>query len=83
LLTVLAKHVAIAIENARLYAASRELGAAEERNRLAAEIHDTLAQSLLALTFQLRASRGLVGTSPDRAVAELLEAEERARGDAG
>ncbi|MEA2515628.1 MAG: hypothetical protein QOJ59_5117 [Thermomicrobiales bacterium] len=80
LLTVLAKHVAIAIENARLYAASRELGAAEERNRLAAEIHDTLAQSLLALTFQLRASRGLVGTSPDRAVAELLEAEERARG---
>lgn len=80
LLTLLAKHVAVAIENARLYAASRELGAAEERNRLAAEIHDTLAQSLLALTFQLRAARGLVVASPDRAVGELLEAEERVRG---
>jgi DNA-binding NarL/FixJ family response regulator/signal transduction histidine kinase len=80
LLTLLAKHAAVAIENARLYAASRELGAAEERNRLAAEIHDTLAQSLLALTFQLRAARGLVVTSPDRAVAEILEAEERVRG---
>ncbi|HKG25025.1 MAG TPA: GAF domain-containing protein, partial [Thermomicrobiales bacterium] len=80
LLTVLGKHASVAIENARLYAASRELGAAEERNRLAAEIHDTLAQSLLALTFQLRAARGLVVTSPDRAVSELLEAEERARG---
>lgn len=80
LLTLLAKHAAVAIENACLYAASRELGAAEERNRLAAEIHDTLAQSLLALTFELRAARGLVVTSPDRAVAEILEAEERVRG---
>lgn len=80
LLTLLANHASVAIENARLYAASRELGAAEERNRLVAEIHDTLAQSLLALTFQLRAARGLVVTSPERAVAELLEAEERARG---
>jgi DNA-binding NarL/FixJ family response regulator/signal transduction histidine kinase len=79
LLTMLANHAAVAIENARLYAASRELGAAEERNRLAAEIHDTLAQSLLALTFQLRAARGLFVTSPERAVTELLEAEERAR----
>src|SRR5215203_88018 len=79
LLTQLAKHAAIAIENARLYAASRDLGAAEERNRLAAEIHDTLAQSLLALTFQLRTARALVSKSPDRATAELQEAELRTR----
>ncbi len=79
LLTQLAKHAAISIENARLYSVSRDLGAAEERNRLAAEIHDTLAQSLLALTFHLRSARGLVSAAPDRAVSELQEAEERTR----
>jgi DNA-binding NarL/FixJ family response regulator/signal transduction histidine kinase len=79
LLRLLAKHAAVAIENARLHATARELGAAAERNRLAADIHDTLAQSLLALIFQLRVAKGLARTSPDRAVAELAEAEERAR----
>jgi DNA-binding NarL/FixJ family response regulator/signal transduction histidine kinase len=79
LLTSFAKHAAVAIENARLYAASRDLGMAEERNRLARDIHDTLAQSLLTLTFQLRAARSLVPAEPQRAEAELLEAEATAR----
>ena len=79
LLTLVAKHAAVAIENARLYAASHDLGMAEERNRLAREIHDTLAQSLLTLTFQLRAARGLVASDPQRAEAELLGAEANAR----
>jgi signal transduction histidine kinase len=79
LLDLLAKHAALAIENARLYAASRDLGMAEERNRLAREIHDTLAQSLLTLTFQLRAARGSIATDPHRAESELLAAEANAR----
>lgn len=79
LLALLAKHAAVAIENARLYAASHDLGMAEERNRLAREIHDTLAQSLLTLTFQLRAARGLIATEPHRAESELLAAEANAR----
>jgi DNA-binding NarL/FixJ family response regulator/signal transduction histidine kinase len=78
-LTTLAKHAAVGIENARLFAASRELGMSEERNRLAREIHDTLAQSLLTLTFQLRAARGLIASEPGRAEAELLAAEGNAR----
>jgi DNA-binding NarL/FixJ family response regulator/signal transduction histidine kinase len=79
LLSLFAKHVAVAIENARLYAASRGLGVAEERNRLAREIHDTLAQSLLTLTFQLRAARGLIDSEPEHATGELLSAEANAR----
>ena len=78
-LSILARHAAVGIENARLYAASRELGVAEERNRLAREIHDTLAQSLLTLTFQLRAARALIASEPERAMAELQAAETNAR----
>ena len=79
LLTQLAAHAAVAIENARLYAASRELGVVEERNRLAREIHDTLAQSLLSLMYQLRSAQSLISAAPAHAIEELTAAEERAR----
>ncbi len=49
----------IAIERARLFARSAQLGAAEERNRLAREIHDTLAQGLAAIVLQLEAADAL------------------------
>ena len=48
--------LSIAIERARLFARSVELGAVQERNRLAREIHDTLAQGLTAITLQLEAA---------------------------
>jgi len=41
--------LSITIERARLFDQSAEYGAAEERNRLAREIHDTLTQGLAAL----------------------------------
>ena len=78
-LGLLAKHAAIGIENARLFAANHELGIADERNRLASEIHDTLAQSLLTLTFQIRAARGLITSDPSHAERELSAAEAQAR----
>lgn len=79
ILGLLAKHAAIGIENARLFAANHELGIAEERNRLAREIHDTLAQSLLTLAFQIRAARDLISSDPSHAEAELSAAEAQAR----
>ncbi|MCA9863853.1 MAG: GAF domain-containing protein [Thermomicrobiales bacterium] len=78
-LGLLAKHAAIGIENARLFAANHELGIAEERNRVAREMHDTLAQSLLTLTFQIRAARGLIPHDPADAEQELSAAETQAR----
>ena len=56
-----------AAANQRLqqYAATlEELAISRERNRLARELHDTLAHSLSAVTIQLEAVRSLVGHEP-------------------
>jgi two-component system NarL family sensor kinase len=55
--------LAMAIERARLFAKSAQVGAVEERNRLAREIHDTLAQGLSAITLQLEAADALLEAS--------------------
>jgi two-component system, NarL family, sensor kinase len=59
----------IAVERARLYTRSSQLGALEERNRLAREIHDTLAQGLAAIALQLESVDALLeaGAQGERA----------------
>ncbi len=57
LLTKLADSAAIALENARLYARAERLGILEERQRIAAEMHDGLAQTLSYLRMALRQVR--------------------------
>ncbi len=45
--------LSIAIERSRLFAQSAAIGALEERNRLARDIHDTITRSLAAIHIQL------------------------------
>src|SRR5262249_20579851 len=79
MLTLFAKHVAVAIENARLYQQSRELAVTEERNRLAREIHDTLAQSLTGMVLQIHVIDELLGPEQTQARAELSALQRLAR----
>jgi two-component system NarL family sensor kinase len=58
----------VAVERARLHARRLESAQTEERNRLAREIHDTIAQDLSAIAFQLEAAEALLAqqTEPER-----------------
>lgn len=67
--------LSIAVERARLFAESTRLGAVEERNRLAREIHDTLAQGLTATALQLESADVLLDAGgSDRAHGPLRRA---------
>jgi signal transduction histidine kinase/CHASE3 domain sensor protein len=79
LLVAIANQAAVAVENAHLYRRTRELGVIEERNRLAREIHDTIAQGLTGIVLQLEATGTLLDMKPDRARQRLTKATELAR----
>ncbi|MFI5621099.1 GAF domain-containing sensor histidine kinase [Streptomyces sp. NPDC051567] len=73
LLGLLAQHAAIALTNARLYERSRELTIAEERSRLAHELHDAVSQKLFSLRLTAQAAAALVDRDPARAKEELQQ----------
>jgi nitrate/nitrite-specific signal transduction histidine kinase len=74
LLTRLGHQVVVAIENARLYRQVRRLAILEERDRLAREMHDHLAQGLGYLTIRASIlSEVVAGRKTDRIQAGLVE----------
>ena len=73
----IADAVSLAIENARLYDKTREVAVIEERERLAHELHDNLAQLLGAM--QLKASQAaanLTHARTQKAAANLDDLQE-------
>jgi PAS domain S-box-containing protein len=48
------RQAAVAVENARLYDQARQWAAAEERARLARELHDSVTQALFSMTLHAR-----------------------------
>src|SRR5579859_1043175 len=83
LLHIIGDQIGLAIQRARLSAehtqAAARLATIEERNRLAREIHDTLAQGLAAITLQLETADALATSRLDRAQEAIRRALSLAR----
>jgi signal transduction histidine kinase len=79
LLRAIGDQIAMAVVNARLYRRSREVATLEERNRVAREIHDTLAQGFTGILLQLQAAERLSLKHPEKARHSLQEAHQLAR----
>ncbi len=68
----LADQIAIAIQNARLYARTRELAVLEERNRLSRELHDSVIQSLYSLNLLAGGWQRLLETDQKPEITQYL-----------
>jgi signal transduction histidine kinase len=69
---IIADQLAVAIENARLYASAQQVAVLEERQRLARELHDAVTQHLSSLTLIAQTLAPAYARSPE-------EGEVRAR----
>jgi two-component system NarL family sensor kinase len=79
LLSTIAYQVGISIERARLAEDATRLARAEERTRLAREIHDTLAQGLTAIALNIEGAMHRLQSDPDQARERLERALAMAR----
>ena len=71
LVETLAAHAALAVANAQRNERARELSVAEERTRLARELHDSATQTLFSLSLAAESAAAVAG--PDPAVREHLD----------
>lgn len=77
LLSGLTNQAAIAVENAYLHEQAKNIAVLEERDRIAREMHDTLAQVLGYLNMKAKATRQLLASQQlSKAQAELQEMTE-------
>ncbi|WP_041653558.1 sensor histidine kinase [Allomeiothermus silvanus] len=78
-LRFLAAQVTFSVRNAQAYLRAEELALAEERNRIAREIHDGIAQALAFMALKLDLAERLLDTDRKRALAEMAQVRETLR----
>ncbi|WP_381564434.1 sensor histidine kinase [Streptomyces eurythermus] len=69
----------LALTQEELALAHQRQGAAEERERMAREIHDTLAQGFASIVVLAEAARAALTTDPERSAQQLASIEQTAR----
>lgn len=79
ILSAVGYQVASAIKRTQLAEQATRVALVEERNHLAREVHDTLAQELAGIALQLEAADALLERAPERARTRLRQALERTR----
>lgn len=80
LLAIMGNQIAIAIENARLHEEVQGMAALEERERIAREMHDSLAQVLSYVNVKSQAARQFIASGREvEAEAQLEELESTAQ----
>jgi PAS domain S-box-containing protein len=62
----LANQTAVAVENARLYAQAGNVAAIEERQRLARELHDSVAQTFYSISLSTHAALDRLSRDPNQ-----------------
>jgi two-component system nitrate/nitrite sensor histidine kinase NarX len=72
LLDTLGQHLGAAVENTRLASLEREMAVSEERNLLAQELHDSIAQSLAFLNLQVQMLAAAMKTDDGERARETL-----------
>lgn len=71
LVETFAMHAGIAIDNARLHDQVQRLAVVDERDRISRDLHDSIIQSIYAVTLSLDDVPDLVGEDPDEARARV------------
>lgn len=79
LLALMANQATLAVRNARAYLYSEELAINEERNRIAREIHDGIAQSLAFTAIKLDLAERLLERDPEKARSEIVLSKQTLR----
>jgi len=74
LVETFAQHAAIAIDNARLYQQVQRLAVVDERDRISRELHDSIIQSIYAVTLSLEDVPELAREAPAEAGERVDEA---------